>query len=98
MKILLSLLIMLTFTAFAADESPISVTNKSIGAQAKLEVFINLDGSVSEVAIRKSSGLMSFDDAAIQVLKKRKFQPNVTNGVAVSSSRIVIVSQQIEEK
>ena len=87
-----------TFMAFAANETPVSVTNKSIGAQAKLEVFINLDGSVREVAIRKSSGLMSFDDAAIEVLKKRKFQPNVTNGIAVISSRIVLVSQQIEEK
>ncbi|MBC7755856.1 MAG: TonB family protein [Bdellovibrio sp.] len=98
MKALLLLCLLQTLTVFAADETTIAATKKSIGAQAKLEVFINLDGSVRDVAIRQSSGLMSFDDSAIDVLKKRKFQPNTTNGNAASSSRIVLVTQQIEEK
>ena len=96
-KILLLFFVIQTLTVFAADEISASVTKKSIGAQAKFEVFINLDGSVRDVAIRKSSGLRSFDDASIEVLKERKFQPDITNGLAVNSSRIILVSQQIEE-
>ena len=50
-KILLLFFVIQTLTVFAADEISASVTKKSIGAQAKFEVFINLDGSVRDVAI-----------------------------------------------
>jgi len=58
-------------------------------------VDVNSDGSVKHVALKKSSGFLLLDDAAVRAVKNWQFMPASQNGVQIDSQVEVPIRFQL---
>ena len=66
-------------------EYPASALEKGAEGVAVIEVNIALDGSVSDLRIKSSSGSAEMDRSALSAVKQWKFSPALQGGGAIAS-------------
>jgi TonB family protein len=70
---------------YAAPSYPRSARERGLEGLVRIEVDVQADGSVGEVRIVASSGVVAFDEAAVTAVRGWRFSPATVDGVAVSS-------------
>jgi len=71
---------------------------REAGEQGKVLVraLINVDGTVAELALRKSSGFTDLDQSALETVKKWRFVPTRRGGDVVSAWVVVPITFSLE--
>jgi TonB family protein len=75
------------------------VKARESGREGSLVLRLNIepDGTISDIAIRVSSGYKPFDEAAEHALRKWRFRPVYKNGVAIARIHDVRVKFRIKD-
>lgn len=74
---------------------PAAAKNKGHQGLVQILVDVNSDGSVNQVALKKSSGFLLLDDAAIRAVKHWQFMPASRNGIQIASQVEVPIRFQL---
>lgn len=74
---------------------PAAAKNKGHQGLVQILVDVNSDGSVKQVALKKSSGFLLLDDAAIRAVKNWQFMPASRNGAQIDSQVEVPIRFQL---
>ena len=68
-----------------APKYPEKMRRAGIEGTVTLKVLVDIDGTVTEIRVHKSSGYTEFDQAAINALRKAKFEPAEHKGDKVKT-------------
>jgi TonB family protein len=74
--------------AYLKNPSPVypaSAKNQGQQGLVQIVVAVNSDGSVKQVSLKKSSGFILLDDAAVRAVKNWQFMPASKNGIQIES-------------
>ncbi|MCC2680026.1 MAG: protein TonB [Pseudobdellovibrio sp.] len=74
---------------------PALAKNKGQQGLVQILVDVNSDGSVKHVLLKKSSGFLLLDDAAVRAVKHWQFMPASQNGVQIESQVEVPIRFQL---
>jgi protein TonB len=82
-----------------APPYPLSARRRGEEGVVVLDVLVGMDGSVNEVAVRRSSGHASLDASARETVERRwRFQPAVERGTPVARRVAVPIRFRLRER
>ena len=76
---------------------PPQAIRRRMEGEVMLRVLVSVDGSPLKVEIEKSSRFRELDQAAMQAVKKWKFNPEVRNGRSVEGWVLVPINFKLNE-